>query len=72
MNQRLRARRETRANNPGRMELLAVITVMVMAWSLMPGQASSHREAPLTATDPMADNTDVYAFRSPDEPDKAR
>ena len=28
--------------------------------------ASSHREAPLIANDPLADNTDVYAFRSPD------
>ncbi len=30
--------------------------------------ASSHREAPLIAFDPLADNTDVYAFRSPDDP----
>jgi Domain of unknown function (DUF4331) len=30
--------------------------------------ASSHREAPLTAADPQIDNTDVYAFRSPDQP----
>ena len=29
--------------------------------------ASSHREAPLIADDPLADNTDVYAFRSPDD-----
>lgn len=28
--------------------------------------ASSHREAPLIANDPLGDNTDVYAFRSPD------
>src|ERR1700710_2195388 len=27
--------------------------------------ASSHREAPLISRDPRADNTDVYAFRSP-------
>jgi hypothetical protein len=33
-----------------------------------PGLASSHREAPLTAADPQIDNTDVYAFRSPDRP----
>jgi len=32
-------------------------------------QASSHREAPLIAGDPRADNTDVYAFVSPDAPD---
>ena len=32
--------------------------------------ASSHREAPLIANDPQADNTDLYAFRSPDDPNK--
>ncbi|MDQ3017321.1 MAG: DUF4331 domain-containing protein, partial [Bacteroidota bacterium] len=31
--------------------------------------ASSHREAPLIANDPLADNTDLYAFRSPDNPE---
>ncbi|MEV6277912.1 DUF4331 domain-containing protein [Nocardia sp. NPDC051832] len=31
--------------------------------------ASSHREAPLIAADPAGDNTDVYAFVSPDQPD---
>jgi hypothetical protein len=31
--------------------------------------ASSHREAPLISEDPSADNTDLYAFRSPDRPD---
>lgn len=30
--------------------------------------ASSHREAPLIAGDPRADNTDTYAFVSPDNP----
>jgi Domain of unknown function (DUF4331) len=34
-----------------------------------PAQASSHREAPLIASDPKVDNTDVYAFVSPDQPD---
>src|SRR3954471_1420916 len=29
---------------------------------------SSHREAPEISQDPVADNTDVYAFRSPDNP----
>ncbi len=33
------------------------------------GSASSHREAPLTAANPLADNTDTYAFVSPDKPD---
>jgi hypothetical protein len=31
--------------------------------------ASSHREAPLVAADPTIDNTDVYAFVSPDRPE---
>jgi hypothetical protein len=31
--------------------------------------ASSHREAPLISEDPVADNTDTYAFVSPDHPD---
>ena len=30
----------------------------------LPSFASSHREAPLIIADPLADNTDVYAFRS--------
>ncbi|MGB0929741.1 MAG: DUF4331 domain-containing protein, partial [Chitinophagales bacterium] len=33
-----------------------------------PVEASSHREAPLIANDPLADNTDLYAFRSPENP----
>lgn len=39
--------------------------------TLAPGlsAASSHREAPLIAGDPRADNTDVYAFTSPDKAD---
>ena len=39
------------------------------AMLVVAGQASSHREAPLISMDPMADNTDLYAFRSPDRPD---
>ena len=48
--------------------LLAVSGTAVF---LAPGvsAASSHREAPLIAGDPKADNTDVYAFVSPDKPD---
>src|SRR5262245_31396538 len=30
--------------------------------------ASSHREAPLVAADPTIDNTDLYAFASPERP----
>jgi hypothetical protein len=42
----------------------------LFAGRLSPGSstASSHREAPLISEDPTADNTDLYAFRSPDKP----
>ena len=36
----------------------------------LPALASSHREAPLISNDPLADNTDVYAFKSPSDPEK--
>ena len=36
----------------------------------MTASASSHREAPLISNDPLADNTDVYAFRSPTDSSK--
>ena len=32
------------------------------------GTAASHREAPAISEDPSVDNTDLYAFRSPDKP----
>src|SRR5262249_17893185 len=35
-----------------------------------PSSASSHREAPQLLADPQADNTDVYAFASPDHPNR--
>jgi len=48
---------------------LAVVTVAASAIMLSNSymDASSHREAPLIANDPLADNTDLYAFRSPDD-----
>jgi hypothetical protein len=45
--------------------LLALTTVTPLA------RAASHREAPLIALDPAADNTDTYAFRSWQDPSKA-
>jgi hypothetical protein len=42
---------------------------LLVAAAMMPGKASSHREAPLVALDPAADNTDVYAFVDPNDPD---
>ena len=47
-----------------------VVLVGLVGFELVQrGQASSHREAPLISQDPTADNTDVYAFVSPDRPD---
>jgi hypothetical protein len=53
-------------------KIYASILLMVMLIDVFPfwAFASSHREAPLISNDPLADNTDVYAFRSPDNPDK--
>ena len=49
----------------------AAFLLMVMCINITaPVFASSHREAPMIANDPLADNTDVYAFRSPDNPNK--
>jgi Domain of unknown function (DUF4331) len=50
---------------------LAVTAAAAVALVPTFGSASSHREAPSIAQDPTADNTDVYAFRSPDAPDTA-
>ncbi len=50
----------------------AGVTLAATALSGLGGgvaNASSHREAPLTLGDPQHDNTDVYAFTSPDKPD---
>ncbi len=44
------------------------LAAFFMLVSLTTAFASSHREAPLIADDPLADNVDVYAFRSPDRP----
>ena len=42
---------------------------LLVAAAMSPGKASSHREAPLIALDPAADNTDVYAFVDPNDRD---
>jgi hypothetical protein len=46
----------------------AVTVALVRGSAPQAAQASSHREAPLISQDPTADNTDVYAFRSPERP----
>ncbi len=54
--------------------ILSITSVVVLAatfgiWDSQKStvEASSHREAPLISNDPLADNTDLYAFRSPDD-----
>jgi hypothetical protein len=50
---------------------IAVCGLLALTLAAVPGatNASSHREAPLISQDPQADNTDLYFFRSPDNPD---
>jgi hypothetical protein len=53
----------------GALVAAALAAVLVRGSAPDDGVASSHREAPLISEDPTADNTDVYAFVSPDKPD---
>ena len=46
--------------------LIAVVGVLaVICLQTSQSFGSSHREAPLISNDPLADNTDLYAFKSP-------
>ena len=49
-----------------------ILTALVICTAAltMHATASSHREAPLISNDPLADNTDLYAFRSPADSSK--
>ena len=49
--------------------LTAMLATTVIGTNPAGSLASSHREAPLISQDPTADNTDTYAFISPDRPD---
>ncbi|GAB3277378.1 DUF4331 domain-containing protein [Kineosporia babensis] len=49
--------------------MVGLTTGTALAAGVGPASASSHREAPLTAGDPKIDNTDLYAFVSPDKKD---
>lgn len=50
-------------------KVAALVGAAAAMAAILPSGASSHREAPLITEDPVADNTDVYAFVSPDRPD---
>jgi hypothetical protein len=49
---------------------LSALTLVVAVPFMTVTNASSHREAPLISQDPLADNTDVYAFVSPERSDR--
>lgn len=51
--------------------MFSMVALLALVFGVMPGDtsASSHREAPFTASNPEADATDLYAFVSPDSPD---
>ncbi|HKE97516.1 MAG TPA: DUF4331 domain-containing protein [Actinomycetes bacterium] len=49
--------------------VVAIMALIATLTALLPSGASSHREAPTISDDPVADNTDTYAFVSPDRPD---
>jgi hypothetical protein len=51
-------------------KIYAAIMLFAMILNTFPVWASSHREAPMIADDPLADNTDLYAFKSPTDPNK--
>ena len=52
----------------GGVAALAAMALIAGALGPVGSSASSHREAPLTAADPQIDQTDLYAFTSPDNP----
>ena len=55
-----------------RLAIAAVLVIGAIAFIFFSDSgdvdASSHREAPLISNDPLTDNCDLYAFRSPDNP----
>jgi len=51
--------------------IAALLAATLLAGTTPAAQAASHREAPLIALDPTADITDVYAFRSWGDGEKA-
>jgi Domain of unknown function (DUF4331) len=58
-----------RTNVAARAPLLVILAAVALVTAMLAPlsvQASSHREAPMISRDPTADNTDLYAFRSPD------
>ena len=63
--------RSTNKNPVYRVLAMLVSALTIVAQAAPLARAASHREAPLIALDPAADNTDTYAFRSWQDPSKA-
>jgi hypothetical protein len=57
-------RKGIRMNNKLKLLFVHCLAALLVTSTAAPAFASSHREAPLITADPLADNTDVYAFRS--------
>lgn len=60
-----------RTTTVGRAPIAVFIVILVLFGALLiPAslRGSSHREAPLISKDPTADNTDLYAFVTPNDP----
>ena len=55
--------------NKIKQSIYSFLVTLFVVGSLSISYASSHREAPLISNDPLADNVDLYAFRSPDNQD---
>jgi hypothetical protein len=55
--------------NHRKLLLVPALGLAALLAAIVPGETSSHREAPRISEDPVADTTDVYAFVSPDRPD---
>jgi hypothetical protein len=53
-------------------KFINITTAILVSMCLLNQTAtgSSHREAPLISNDPLADNTDLYAFKSPADAEK--
>jgi hypothetical protein len=47
-----------------------LVASLICVMPQVQANASSHREAPLISNDPLADNTDLYAFKSPCDAEK--
>ncbi|MBK8233796.1 MAG: DUF4331 family protein [Candidatus Eisenbacteria bacterium] len=64
----MQIRNWNRAGQIGLAALAAVAALGTIGVTNQVAWGSSHREAPLVSNDPLADNTDTYAFVSPDAP----